>query len=61
MFMKSISFLKEFRPVLTFSLFACRRVLMRRVFDTWLLKACKQQEYRMGEERVNVTLLPGLA
>ena len=34
---------------------------MRRVFDTWLLKACKQQEYRMGEERVNVTLLPGLA
>ncbi|XP_075291209.1 protein SFI1 homolog isoform X2 [Opisthocomus hoazin] len=28
-----------------------RRVLMRRVFDTWLLKACKQQEYRMGEER----------
>ncbi|KAM6247293.1 LOW QUALITY PROTEIN: protein SFI1 homolog [Porphyrio hochstetteri] len=28
-----------------------RRVLMRQVFDTWLLKACKQQEYRMGEEK----------
>ncbi|XP_063272068.1 protein SFI1 homolog isoform X2 [Prinia subflava] len=28
-----------------------RRVLMRRVFDTWLLKACKLQEYRMGEKR----------
>lgn len=60
-FIKTISFLKEFSPVLTFSLFACRRVLMKRVFDTWLLNACKQQEYRMGEERVNVTLLPGLA
>ncbi|KAM6340098.1 protein SFI1 homolog isoform 3-T6 [Alca torda] len=28
-----------------------RRVLMRQVFDTWLLKAYKQQEYRMGEKR----------
>ncbi|XP_030903743.2 protein SFI1 homolog isoform X2 [Melopsittacus undulatus] len=28
-----------------------RRVLMRQVFDTWLLKACKQQEYRMAEKR----------
>ncbi|XP_064322426.1 protein SFI1 homolog isoform X2 [Phalacrocorax carbo] len=28
-----------------------RRVLMRQVFDTWLLKACKQQEYQMGEKR----------
>uniref|UniRef100_A0A8C8ACE8 SFI1 centrin binding protein n=1 Tax=Otus sunia TaxID=257818 RepID=A0A8C8ACE8_9STRI len=28
-----------------------RRVLMRQVFDTWLLNACKQQEYRMGEKR----------
>ncbi|KAJ7423738.1 hypothetical protein WISP_32407 [Willisornis vidua] len=28
-----------------------RRVLMRRVFDTWLLKACELQEYRMGEKR----------
>ncbi|XP_042684455.1 protein SFI1 homolog isoform X4 [Centrocercus urophasianus] len=28
-----------------------RRVLMRHVFDTWLVKACKQQEYRMGENR----------
>ncbi|XP_075574799.1 protein SFI1 homolog [Pelecanus crispus] len=28
-----------------------RRMLMRQVFDTWLLKACKQQEYRMGEKR----------
>ncbi|KAM9281581.1 protein SFI1 homolog isoform 2-T2 [Morus bassanus] len=28
-----------------------RRVLMRQVFDTWLLKVCKQQEYRMGEKR----------
>ncbi|XP_014109201.1 PREDICTED: protein SFI1 homolog isoform X2 [Pseudopodoces humilis] len=28
-----------------------RRVLMRQVFDTWLLKACKLQEYRMGEKR----------
>ncbi|XP_064889268.1 protein SFI1 homolog isoform X8 [Columba livia] len=28
-----------------------RRVLMKQVFDTWLLKACKQQEYRMGEKR----------
>ncbi|KAM6119980.1 protein SFI1 homolog [Phoenicopterus ruber ruber] len=28
-----------------------RRVLMRHVFDTWLLKVHKQQEYRMGEER----------
>ncbi|KFQ88014.1 Protein SFI1, partial [Phoenicopterus ruber ruber] len=43
--------IKKFSPVLTFSLFACRRVLMRHVFDTWLLKVHKQQEYRMGEER----------
>ncbi|KFP54179.1 Protein SFI1, partial [Cathartes aura] len=50
-FIKSMSFLKEFSPVLTFSLFACRRMLMRQVFDTWLLNACKQQEYRMGEKR----------
>ncbi|KFP98014.1 Protein SFI1, partial [Haliaeetus albicilla] len=50
-FIKTISFLKEFSPVLTFSLFACRRVLMKQVFDTWLLNACNQQEYRMGEER----------
>ncbi|XP_010084272.1 PREDICTED: protein SFI1 homolog [Pterocles gutturalis] len=28
-----------------------RRVLMRQAFDTWLLRACKQQEYRMGEKR----------
>ncbi|XP_074700216.1 protein SFI1 homolog isoform X4 [Strix aluco] len=28
-----------------------RRVLMRQVFDTWLLNACKQQEYRRGEKR----------
>lgn len=28
---------------------------MRHVFDTWLVKACKQQEYRMGENRVKVT------
>ncbi|XP_010573280.1 PREDICTED: protein SFI1 homolog isoform X2 [Haliaeetus leucocephalus] len=28
-----------------------RRVLMKQVFDTWLLNACNQQEYRMGEER----------
>ncbi|XP_065594981.1 protein SFI1 homolog [Cyrtonyx montezumae] len=28
-----------------------RRVLMRHVFDTWLVKVCKQQEYRMGENR----------
>ncbi|KFV19713.1 Protein SFI1, partial [Tauraco erythrolophus] len=42
---------KEFSPVLTFFIFTCRRVLVRRVFDTWLLKACKQQEYRMGENR----------
>ncbi|XP_071428566.1 protein SFI1 homolog isoform X3 [Pithys albifrons albifrons] len=28
-----------------------RRVLMRRVFDTWLLKARELQEYRMGEKR----------
>ncbi|KAM6193627.1 protein SFI1 homolog isoform 2-T4 [Sarcoramphus papa] len=28
-----------------------RRMLMRQVFDTWLLNACKQQEYRMGEKR----------
>lgn len=34
---------------------------MRRVFGTWLLKACEQQEYRMGERRVNVTPVPGLA
>ncbi|KFV63295.1 Protein SFI1, partial [Dryobates pubescens] len=37
--------------VLPFSLFACRRVLMRQVFDTWLLKAGKLQEYRMGEKK----------
>lgn len=34
---------------------------MKQVFDTWLLKARKQQEYRMGEKRVNVNLVPGLA
>ncbi|KFO85109.1 Protein SFI1, partial [Buceros rhinoceros silvestris] len=51
MFIKSVSVPKEFSPVVTFSLFACRRVLMRRVFDTWLLKACEQQEYRMAEKR----------
>ncbi|XP_072207336.1 protein SFI1 homolog isoform X1 [Excalfactoria chinensis] len=28
-----------------------RRVLMRHVLDTWLVKACQQQEYRMGENR----------
>ncbi|XP_055561163.1 protein SFI1 homolog isoform X1 [Falco cherrug] len=28
-----------------------RRVLMRQVFDMWLLNTCKQQEYRMGEKR----------
>ncbi|XP_009082343.1 PREDICTED: protein SFI1 homolog, partial [Acanthisitta chloris] len=28
-----------------------RRVLMRQMFDTWLLKACKLQEYRMEEKR----------
>ncbi|KAI1232936.1 Protein SFI1, partial [Lamprotornis superbus] len=28
-----------------------RRVLMRQVFDTWLLKVCKLQEYRMGEKK----------
>ncbi|OWK60198.1 Protein SFI1 [Lonchura striata] len=28
-----------------------RRVLMRQVFDTWLLKACKLQGYRMDEKR----------
>ncbi|XP_014818370.1 PREDICTED: protein SFI1 homolog [Calidris pugnax] len=28
-----------------------RRVLMRQVFDTWWLKVCKQQEYRMEEKR----------
>ncbi|XP_074777069.1 protein SFI1 homolog isoform X4 [Athene noctua] len=28
-----------------------RRVLMRQVFDTWLLHAWKQQEYRMEEKR----------
>lgn len=50
---KMVSFLREFLPVLTFSLFACRRVLMRQVFDTWLLNTCKQQEYRMAEKRVN--------
>ncbi|KAF2976263.1 hypothetical protein EK904_002698 [Melospiza melodia maxima] len=27
-----------------------RRVLMRQVFDTWLLKTCKLQGYRMGEK-----------
>lgn len=34
---------------------------MRRIFDTWLLKACKEQEYRMEEKKVKVVLLPGLA
>lgn len=33
---------------------------MRQVFDTWMLKACKLQEYRMKEKRVNVTFLPCL-
>lgn len=61
MFIKSVSVPKEFSPVLTFSLFACRRVLMRWVFDMWLLKACEQQEHRMAEKRVSVTLVPGLA
>ncbi|KAL9833914.1 protein SFI1 homolog isoform 3-T4 [Geothlypis trichas] len=28
-----------------------RRVLMRQVFDTWLLKTCKLQGYRMGEKK----------
>ncbi|XP_054699715.1 protein SFI1 homolog isoform X1 [Grus americana] len=28
-----------------------RRVLMRRVFDMWLLKVCKLQEYQMREKR----------
>ncbi|XP_050836601.1 protein SFI1 homolog isoform X5 [Serinus canaria] len=28
-----------------------RRVLMRQVFDTWLLKTCQLQGYRMGEKR----------
>ncbi|KGL96182.1 Protein SFI1, partial [Charadrius vociferus] len=50
-YIKSIPFLKKFSPELTFSLFACRRVLMRQVFDMWLLKVYKQQEYQMGEKR----------
>lgn len=33
---------------------------MRQVFDTWLLKVCKLQEYRMGEKKVNQTLVPCL-
>ncbi|KAM9371571.1 protein SFI1 homolog [Phaethornis superciliosus] len=28
-----------------------RRVLMRQVFNTWLLNTCKQQEYRIEEKR----------
>ncbi|XP_035412651.1 protein SFI1 homolog [Cygnus atratus] len=28
-----------------------RKMLMRRVFDMWLLKVCKQQEYRMEEKK----------
>lgn len=56
-----ISCLKELSSVLIFSLFTCRKMLMRRVFDMWLLKACKQQEYRMEEKKVKVILLPGLA
>ncbi|XP_032054725.1 protein SFI1 homolog [Aythya fuligula] len=28
-----------------------RKMLMRRIFDTWLLKACKEQEYRMEEKK----------
>uniref|UniRef100_U3JY94 SFI1 centrin binding protein n=1 Tax=Ficedula albicollis TaxID=59894 RepID=U3JY94_FICAL len=28
-----------------------RRMLMRQVFDIWLLKVCKLQEYRMGEKK----------
>ncbi|XP_062446424.1 protein SFI1 homolog isoform X2 [Rhea pennata] len=28
-----------------------KEVLMRKVFDRWWLRACKQQEYRMGEKR----------
>ncbi|XP_065549008.1 protein SFI1 homolog isoform X2 [Lathamus discolor] len=28
-----------------------RRVLMRQVFDTWLLNTCQQQEYQMAEKR----------
>ncbi|XP_014750146.1 PREDICTED: protein SFI1 homolog isoform X2 [Sturnus vulgaris] len=28
-----------------------RRVLMQQAFDTWLLKVCKLQEYRMGEKK----------
>ncbi|XP_030357620.1 protein SFI1 homolog isoform X4 [Strigops habroptila] len=28
-----------------------RRVLMRQVFDTWVLNTCKQQEFRMAEKR----------
>ncbi|XP_071301666.1 protein SFI1 homolog isoform X1 [Agelaius tricolor] len=31
-----------------------RRVLMRQVFDTWLLKTCKLQGYRMGENKLPV-------
>lgn len=33
---------------------------MRQVFDMWLLKTCKLQEYRLGEKRVNVTPAPCL-
>ncbi|KAK2522983.1 Sfi1 [Columba guinea] len=43
---------EEQQQALTSVAHACyRRVLMKQVFDTWLLKACKQQEYRMGEKR----------
>ncbi|XP_064378308.1 protein SFI1 homolog isoform X3 [Dromaius novaehollandiae] len=28
-----------------------REVLMRKVFDMWWLRACKQQEYRVGEKK----------
>ncbi|XP_051489513.1 protein SFI1 homolog isoform X2 [Apus apus] len=28
-----------------------RRLLMRQVFDTWLLRTCKQQEYQRAEKR----------
>ncbi|XP_064024567.1 protein SFI1 homolog isoform X2 [Pogoniulus pusillus] len=28
-----------------------RRLLMRQVFDTWVLKACEQREYQLGEKR----------
>ncbi|OXB64646.1 hypothetical protein ASZ78_008722 [Callipepla squamata] len=32
------------------------RVLTRHVFDTWLVKVCKQQEYRMGENRLTCVI-----